>query len=130
MNKIEFLPLKTIPQVKPGDDLGEIISQAAGREIGSLRDKDIAIITMKIVSKAEGCLIHLDQVSPSERARRIARKTGKPVQLTQTILDHSEKIVGVIPFHKLMREGIVDSGTFSREPERHLNLSDMIPLFW
>jgi coenzyme F420-0:L-glutamate ligase/coenzyme F420-1:gamma-L-glutamate ligase len=129
VNKIELLPLRTIPQVKPGDDLGGIISQAAQREIGSLQNKDIAIITMKIVSKAEGCLIHLDKVSPSEKAKRIARKTGKPVQLIQAILDHSEKIIGVIPFYKLIKEGIVDPQSFSHKPEEALELIRHDPTF-
>ena len=88
MGKIELLPLRTIPEVKPGDDLGEIIFEAARREIGSLQNQDIAVVTMKIVSKAEGCLLHLDKVTPSEKAKRIAEKTGKPVQLIQAILDH------------------------------------------
>lgn len=122
MNKIEFLPLKTIPEVEPGDDLGKIISHAAQREIGSLQDKDIVIITMKIVSKAEGCLVHLDKVSPSEKAQHIARETGKPVQLTQVILDHCEKIVGVIPFYELIKEGVIDLKSFSRRPEEALEL--------
>jgi len=122
MNKIEFLPLRTIPEVEPNNDLGEIISHAAQREIGSLKDKDIVIITMKIVSKAEGCLVHLDKVSPSEKAQHIAKETGKPVQLTQVILDHCEKIIGLVPFYELAKNGAIDLKRFSQRPEEALEM--------
>ncbi|MCL5022225.1 MAG: coenzyme F420-0:L-glutamate ligase [Nitrospirae bacterium] len=115
--------------MKPGGDLGEIISRAAQREIGSLEDKDIAIVTMKIVSTAEHCLMQLDKVSPSEKAKRIAGKTGKPVRLVQAILDHSEEIIGVIPFYKLIKEGIIDLRSFSRRPEQALELIRRDPTF-
>jgi coenzyme F420-0:L-glutamate ligase/coenzyme F420-1:gamma-L-glutamate ligase len=129
MKKIELLPLRTIPEVKPGDDLGEIITMAAGREVGTIEDKDIAVVTMKIVSKAENCLMRLHKVRLSEKARRIAGKTGKPVQLVQAILDHSEKIVGVIPFYDLIRDGLVDTGSLSRRPELAAELIRRDPSF-
>ena len=129
IGKLELLPLRTIPEVKPGDDLGEIISEAARREIGFLQEKDIAVITMKIVSKAEGCLIELDNILPFKKAKSIARKTGKPVQLMQAILDHSEKIIGVIPFHKLIRKGLIDHKKFSNRQEEALELIRHDPSF-
>ena len=129
MGKIELLPLRTIPEVKPGDDIGKIIFEAARREIGSLQNQDIAVVTMKIVSKAEGCLLHLDKVTPSEKAKRIAEKTGKPVQLIQAILDHSEKIIGAIPFYKLIEQGIIDPESFSHRSEEALELIRHDPTF-
>ena len=127
IGKIELLPLRTIPEVKPGDDLGEIIAEAAQREIGFLQEKDIAVITMKIVSKAEGCLIELDNIIPSKKAKSIARKTGKSVQLIQVILDHSEKIIGIIPFYRLIGKGLIDHKDFSYRNEEALELIRLDP---
>ncbi|MEJ2696274.1 MAG: coenzyme F420-0:L-glutamate ligase [Candidatus Sulfobium sp.] len=129
MKKIELLALRTIPEIKPGDDLGEMISLAAGKETGPLLDRDIVIVTMKVVSKAEGCLLQLDRINPSERAGRIAAKTGKPARLVQAILDHSEKVLGVVPLYKLIAEGIVDPGIFSGRPEQAMELIRHDPAF-
>ena len=54
MNKIEVLGLQTIPKIKQGDNLSEIIVKASNEEVGGLQEKDIIILTSKIVSKATG----------------------------------------------------------------------------
>jgi coenzyme F420-0:L-glutamate ligase/coenzyme F420-1:gamma-L-glutamate ligase len=53
--RIEILPVTGIGEVRPGDDLAELIAGAAGW----LRDGDVVVVTSKIVSKAEGRLVDL-----------------------------------------------------------------------
>ncbi|WP_436790971.1 coenzyme F420-0:L-glutamate ligase [Yinghuangia sp. YIM S10712] len=72
----EVLGLPGIPEVREGDDLGELIATAAAAGPG-LRDGDILVVTSKIVSKAEGRLLRgvdRDKVIDSEAVRVVARR--------------------------------------------------------
>lgn len=64
---MEVLGLQTIPQIKQGDNLTEIIIDSANSEIGGLQDKDIIVLTSKIVSKAAGRMRKLSEVTPGKR---------------------------------------------------------------
>jgi len=52
---ISITPVEGIPEVRPGDDLGALISDAAGP--GSIADGDVVVVAQKVVSKAEGRLV-------------------------------------------------------------------------
>ena len=97
--KIELIGLETIPEVKKGDDIGELIVKACRRENVSIENGDIIIVTHKIVSKAEGRIVNLNNITPSKRALEIAKYTGKDPRLVELILKESDKIV------KLSKEG-------------------------
>jgi coenzyme F420-0:L-glutamate ligase / coenzyme F420-1:gamma-L-glutamate ligase len=56
-----------LPEIRDGDDLAELI--AAGAQ---LEDGDVVVVAHKAVSKAEGRVVRLDDVEPSERARELA----------------------------------------------------------
>ncbi len=127
--KLELIPLETIPEVNPGDDLAKIISESAQKEIEGIKDKDIVIITSKIISKAENCLINLEALKPSKKALNIEKKTGKPPKLAQAILDHSEKIVAVVPLYELVKEGLFDYKKFTKKPEVSSELIKNDPCF-
>lgn len=127
--KVELIPLETIPEVNPGNDLAKIISGSAQKEIGGLKDKDIVVIASKIISKAENCLINLEAMKPSRKALEIAKKTSKPLALVQAILDHSEKIIAVIPFYEFIKEGLVDYKKFTAKPDVSLKLIKNDPCF-
>jgi dehydro coenzyme F420 reductase / coenzyme F420-0:L-glutamate ligase / coenzyme F420-1:gamma-L-glutamate ligase len=52
---IEVVPVEGVPEVRPGDDLGEILS-AALVPVG-VRDGDVIAVTQKVVSKSEGRVV-------------------------------------------------------------------------
>ena len=52
---IEILPVEGVKEVRPGDDLGEVLSAALG-PVG-VRDGDVVAVTQKVVSKAEGRVV-------------------------------------------------------------------------
>jgi coenzyme F420-0:L-glutamate ligase/coenzyme F420-1:gamma-L-glutamate ligase len=52
---VEILPLRGLPEIRPGDDLAGIIAEAA--EAVGLLDDDVVAVTQKVVSKAEGRLV-------------------------------------------------------------------------
>ena len=68
---IRVFPLEGIPEVEEGDDLVALLAEAADRA-GGLEDADVLVVAQKIVSKAEGRVVSLDGIEPSERAYELA----------------------------------------------------------
>ena len=64
-----FIPLQEIPLVKPGDDLGDMITGSVEQDGLLLQDGDILVIAQKIVSKSEDRLVNLSTVLPSKEAQ-------------------------------------------------------------
>jgi len=89
--------LEKFPLIKAGDNLAEIIVQTAKKNKVSINDGDIFLVSQKIVSKAEGRLVDLDAVKPSERAREMAAKTGKDARFVELVLRDSQKVVKAVP---------------------------------
>jgi len=100
--KVELYGLR-LPEVKPGDDLVRLVVDAASKEAGGIRNGDVIVVTSKVVSKAYGFLIRLDEVEPSRRALRIAEKTGGDPRFIQAVLDNSDEVLFLLPFAKLLR---------------------------
>jgi coenzyme F420-0:L-glutamate ligase/coenzyme F420-1:gamma-L-glutamate ligase len=78
--------LSGIPEVQPGDDLAALIAEHA-----DLRDGDVLVVAQKALSKAEGRVVRLADVEPSEEARRLAGDED-PRRL-EVILRESKRIV-------------------------------------
>lgn len=57
-----------------------------------LADGDVLAIAQKIVSKAEGRLVRLAEVRPSDRAIEVAAKTDKDPRVVELILQESDEI--------------------------------------
>lgn len=96
MVPIEIIPLSGIPLIQPGDDLARLLGEAIDRA-GGLRDRDVLVIAQKIVSKAEGRYVNLDQVTPSPRAIEAALRCEKDPRLIEVILSESVKVVRLRP---------------------------------
>jgi len=91
--QITLTALRDIPEVHPGDDLVQIILDGLARESLTLQDGDVVVVTQKIVSKAEGCLLDLSTVTPSSRAVELAAAVGKDPRLVEVILRESRSVV-------------------------------------
>ena len=90
---VQFSTLSGIPLVKPGDVLSDIILGALKASNETLREGDILVIAQKIVSKAEGRLVRLDDVIPSARALDLANEVNKDPRLVELILRESDEVV-------------------------------------
>lgn len=90
---MKAIGLDNLPLVSEGDDLVEIISGALREKGLALGDGDIIAITEKIVSKAEGRLVKLDGVEPSEKARELCEKTERDERDIELILRESKEIL-------------------------------------
>ena len=95
--RLELIALDGVPEVNPGDDLVELIS--GGLEVSHLRlaDGDVLVVTQKIVSKAEGRLVELASVQPSEVARAWGERWGKDPRQVELVLRESAAIVRMAP---------------------------------
>jgi len=89
--------LEGFPLVKAGDDLARIIVGTAEKNIARIEDGDIIAISQKIVSKAEGRLIRLKDVMPSDKANEVAAVTGKDARLVELVLRETGRVVRAVP---------------------------------
>jgi len=86
-----------IPEIESGDSLVEIISQALLDSGNELTERSVLVVAQKIVSKAEGRLIDLRDVSPSARALELAEVTGKDPRLVELVLSESSAVLRAVP---------------------------------
>ena len=87
--RLEAEPLRGLPEIEPGADLASLIA-AAGVEIGA---GDVVVVSQKAVSKAEGRIVRLAGVAPSQRARDLAAQLGKEPEVVQLVLDESVEVL-------------------------------------
>jgi len=90
---ISIVSLESFPLVETGDNIARLIVEAMRREGVSLSDGDLIAIAQKVVSKAEGRIVRLRNVNPSEKAKEIAKVTLKDPRLVELILQETGKIV-------------------------------------
>lgn len=93
---LEIFPVTGLPEIRPGDDLGGLLAAALRRLHLTPRSEDVLVVTQKIVSKAEGRIVELDGVQPSNFARVVAEAGDKDPRVVQLILDESKRIVRMV----------------------------------
>lgn len=86
-------PIKGLPLIQPGDNLAEIIGTGLVENEIRLLDGDIVVVAQKIVSKAEGRLVNLAEVSPSPEAIQLAQETGKDPRFVELLLQESNVVL-------------------------------------
>ena len=90
MKRLELLGVEGLPEVRPGDDLAELIAARARLEAG-----DVLVVAQKVVSKAEGRIVDLNDVTAGAEAVQIAgRLVAKPdPRMVQVVLDESVRVL-------------------------------------
>lgn len=88
-----LFPVHHFPLIHPGDDLASLIVERLVAQGEQLQPGDILVIAQKIVSKAEGRLVRLDDVQPSAQAREVSDIVGKEPRHVQVILDDTNEIL-------------------------------------
>lgn len=79
--------------VRAGDNLSDLIVQGLDRANITLQNGDALVVAQKIVSKAEGRLIRLAEVTPTPRALELAAITAKDPRFVQVVLDESQAVL-------------------------------------
>jgi coenzyme F420-0:L-glutamate ligase/coenzyme F420-1:gamma-L-glutamate ligase len=97
VSRIELIALDGIPEVHPGDDLAGLIAAAVSSSGIGLQADDVVVVTQKVVSKAEGRIVELASVQPSELAQRWADRWEKDPRQVELVLRESAAIVRMAP---------------------------------
>ncbi len=90
---LQIFGVPGLPEVVPGSDLASMILTAAADAGTPLADGDVVVVTSKIVSKAEGRLVELDQVEPSPFALAWSQEWDKDPAVTELVLRESKRVV-------------------------------------
>jgi coenzyme F420-0:L-glutamate ligase/coenzyme F420-1:gamma-L-glutamate ligase len=90
VTRLEAWPLPGIREVRPGDDLAALVTDAAG---GTLEAGDVLVVAHKVVSKAEGAVVSLADVTPSQRAVELAAEWDRDPRHIQVVLDQSAAVL-------------------------------------
>ena len=103
------IALPRLPEIQPGDDLAALIAdawKAAAADDASLepRPGDVLVVTQKVVSKAEGCLVDLRTITPRPEAVHFADKWDRDARQVEVVLRESAEVIR-------MERGIIVSRT-------------------
>jgi coenzyme F420-0:L-glutamate ligase/coenzyme F420-1:gamma-L-glutamate ligase len=91
--KATAFTVENIPLIKPGDNIGKIISERT-----KLEEHDIVIISSTVVSKSENRIRSIKNISVTEKAKNIALKNGIEPEFVQGVLDESIEVLLEYPF--------------------------------
>ena len=89
---LRLLPIPGLPEIEPGADLAALIRDAARSADIELAGR-ILVVCQKIVSKAEGRLVALADVHPSDEALEIAKAHDRDPRQVEVVLQESRRIV-------------------------------------
>ena len=95
-NSLTIIPCKGIGEIREGDDLTRIILGACRKSRIVLRNRDVVVITHKIVSKSEGRVIDLAEIKPSSFSLKAGKHIGKDPRQVEVILSESRRIVKMV----------------------------------
>ncbi len=90
---ISIIPVRGIPGINPGDDIARMIAEKFDFENG-----DILVICSTVVSKQEGRILRLDDITPGPEAEKMAEKTGKDARFIQAVIEEADEILIEEPF--------------------------------
>jgi coenzyme F420-0:L-glutamate ligase / coenzyme F420-1:gamma-L-glutamate ligase len=84
---ISLIPVHGLPEIQQGDDLAAMVVEHV-----ALEDRDVLVLAQKVVSKAEGRVVRIDDYEPSARAVELAGDERDPREL-EVILRESRRVV-------------------------------------
>ncbi len=90
---IQIIGVKNLPVIKKGDNLAELVCNASERQGTPIEDGDIFVISHVVVSRAEGTVVNLNSVVPSNFAKTFAQQFSKDPALIEIILRESKSII-------------------------------------
>jgi coenzyme F420-0:L-glutamate ligase/coenzyme F420-1:gamma-L-glutamate ligase len=88
--ELRVIPLRGIPELEEGDDLGALLADATAR-VNGLEPDDVLVVAQKAVSKVEGRVVHLEGIEASDRALELAGDGD--ARRTEMILREAREIV-------------------------------------
>jgi coenzyme F420-0:L-glutamate ligase/coenzyme F420-1:gamma-L-glutamate ligase len=93
VSQLILTALKKIPLIRHGDNLADILVNALPESDLELRNNDIFVVAQKVVSKSEGRMVNLADITPSPRAMELAPQVEKDPRLIELILRESNEVM-------------------------------------
>ena len=90
---ISMIAQRGSPEVRPGDDLAEMIAAAVAAAGIGLADDDVLVVTQNVVSKAEGRVVDLATIEARPEAREWAARWGKDPRQVELVLRESAEVM-------------------------------------
>ncbi len=90
-------PIAGIGEIRPGDEIAELIRDAATAQNTPLDDRDCLVVTQKIVSKAEGRLVELDPLDRDARRRLVESESVRIVRRRGDLIDQRDHVTASCP---------------------------------
>ena len=84
-----------LPDIRPGMDLDALVVDLLRRNDLMPLDGDVLVVAQKVVSKAEGAIVHLAEIDPGAEAVALAADAQKDPRLCQVIIDESRAVLRV-----------------------------------
>ncbi len=129
---LTIIPVKGIPDIESGDNLGEIIVTRLKDQGEEFHDGDVTVVSQKVVSKAEGRVVNLSKVTPSPFASFVAKEAGKDPRQVEIILRETRKIIRMKAGHLITetRHGFIcaNAGVDASNVARGKDLVTLLPL--
>jgi coenzyme F420-0:L-glutamate ligase/coenzyme F420-1:gamma-L-glutamate ligase len=134
MSRVEAIGLK-IPIIEGKCDLVNEILKAAAESNIKILDRDVIVVTDKVVSKCFGRLVNVKlvnvkDVKVSEKALKLAKKTRLDPKFVELVLENSDEIVAVVPIKRLVEKGLVELRSQARDTGAAERLLEEYPVFF
>ena len=91
--ELRLLRIPGLPEIRKGEDLAKTILAAAAKAGLRFEDGDVLVVAQKIVSKAEGSVVSLGTVQPSEQAQALGAQLKKDPRAVELVLRESRRIL-------------------------------------
>jgi coenzyme F420-0:L-glutamate ligase / coenzyme F420-1:gamma-L-glutamate ligase len=111
VREIRIIPVKQMGFIEKGQDLTGVILDRLGKDGLSIEDQDVIVITSNVVSKAEGRIVPLSTVTPSQSARSLAKISGRDPRIVELIIRSSKKVCGIL------QTGVAGVAWFDKHPD-------------
>ena len=121
---ISILPVENIPLITSKDDLSAIICKSIRENGPELMDGDVVCVAQKIVFKAEGKQVKLEDVTPSEEAKALARECDKDPRLVELVIRESSEILRCKPGILIVRHRLGHVGANAGIDQSNVDHSD------
>lgn len=132
MNSLEIIPIFVARDIRSGDNICEIILNSIREGNHSLVDKDIIVVTHKIISKTEGRMVDLRNIIPSLEARKIAEIQKKDPRMVEIILSESRELIhmenGVIISETKHGFVCANAGVDTSNVDEDVNMVTLLPI--
>lgn len=121
---LKVMPIVGLPMIQKGDDIAEILAEHTRSDGPSLETGDVLVVAQKIVSKSEGRLISLKNVTPSKEAIHLGAETEKDPRLVELMLQESTEVVRKKPGVLILRHRLGHVGAHAGIDQSNISHSD------